>query len=475
MDRHRAAPGAGQGGGGINPLPLRRLAPPVAALAAVACLVGGLTGPARAASPVLTGPAAYGDWRSDAPGVRRQITPADMPAPFASASARQGPRIVAEPEGARLAVPPGFAVTKFADRLDAPRAMRVAPNGDVFVAESRAGRVRVLHAAPGAKRAETAQIFAARLNHPFGIAFYPPGPDPRFVYVAETNAVVRFAYRNGDLRARGPAETIVPALSETRGGHWTRDVAFSPDGRRMFVAVGSGSNDAEGMDRQKAAEVREWAARMPLGAAWGREEGRADVLEFDPKGGGRRVFATGLRNCVTMAVEPHTGDLWCAVNERDGLGDNLPPDYVTRVRAGGFYGWPWYYIGDHPDPRHRGERPDLAGKVTVPDVLIQPHSAPLEMCFYDGAMFPASYRGSAFVALHGSWNRRQRTGYKVVRVIVKNGVPTGEYEDFLTGFVTPDGNVWGRPVGVAVAKDGALLVSEDGNGTIWRVSYTGGR
>jgi glucose/arabinose dehydrogenase len=280
---------------------------------------------------------------------------------------------------------------------------------------------------------------------------------------------VRFPYKNGDLKAGGPPETVVPSLAESGSGHWTRDIVFSPDGRHMFVSVGSGSNDAEGMSKTPPDG---WVASHPLGAAWGSEAGRADVLEFDPDGHNERIFAAGIRNCVSLALQPKTDDLWCATNERDGLGDNLPPDYLTRVRDGGFYGWPWYYIGDNEDPRHRGERPDLAGKVTVPDVLIQPHSAPLGSAFYDGAMFPAEYRGSLFAALHGSWNRHQRTGYKIVRAILKDGVPTGEYEDFVTGFVTDDGSVWGRPVGIAVAKDGALLFSEDGNGTIWRVSYS---
>jgi glucose/arabinose dehydrogenase len=237
----------------------------------------------------------------------------------------------------------------------------------------------------------------------------------------------------------------------------------------MFVSVGSGSNDAEGLSKRPPAG---WVASYPLGAAWGSEAGRANVLEFDPDGRNRRVFATGIRNCVSMAIEPETGNLWCATNESDGLGDNLPPDYATRVREGGFYGWPWYYIGNHEDPRHTGARPDLADKVAVPDVLIQAHSAPLGMTFYDGTMFPAEYRGSVFVALHGSWNRRQRTGYKIVRVLLKDGAPTGEYEDFVTGFVTEEGGVWGRPVGIAVAKDGALLFSEDGNDTIWRVGFS---
>jgi glucose/arabinose dehydrogenase len=281
---------------------------------------------------------------------------------------------------------------------------------------------------------------------------------------------VRFPYKNGDLKAGGPPETIVPSLVESGSGHWTRDIVFTPDGKHMFVSVGSGSNDAEGMPKTPP---EGWVAAHPLGAAWGNEAGRADVLEFDPDGRNGRIFATGIRNCVSLTLAPQTDDLWCATNERDGLGDNLPPDYLTRVREGGFYGWPWYYIGDNQDPRHKGERPDLAGKVTVPDVLIQPHSAPLGSAFYDGAMFPAEYRGSLFAALHGSWNRHLRTGYKIVRVLLKDGAPTGEYEDFVTGFVTDDGSVWGRPVGVAVAKDGALLFSEDGNGTIWRVSYSG--
>ena len=257
---------------------------------------------------------------------------------------------------------------------------------------------------------------------------------------------MRFPYQNGDLHARGPAETVVPSIPAggrlTGGGHWTRDVVFSPDGSKMFVSVGSHSNDADGL------------SRLPDSS----EEHRADVLEFNPDGSGFRIFASGLRNCVGMAINPTTGDLWCSTNERDGLGDNLPPDYITHVQDGGFYGWPWYYLGDHEDPRHKGERPDLAGKVIVPDVLLQAHSASLEMTFYDGKQFPAEYRGDAFAAEHGSWNRARRTGYKVIRVIMRDGKATGEYEDFMTGFVTEDGDVWGRPVGIAVAHDGSLLV-----------------
>jgi glucose/arabinose dehydrogenase len=234
----------------------------------------------------------------------------------------------------------------------------------------------------------------------------------------------------------------------------------------MFVSVGSSSNIARDINGPPP----EGAA---LGAAWKENTDRADVLAFAPDGSNRRVYATGLRNCSAEAIQPGTGALWCAVNERDGLGDNLPPDYVTSVRQGAFYGWPWYYIGGHPDPRLDGARADLASDVTVPDVLIQPHSAPLGVTFYESGQFPADYRGDAFVALHGSWNRAQRTGYKVVRVRFREGRPTGVYEDFMTGLVASDDAVWARPVGVTVMQDGSLLVSEDANGTIWRVAWTG--
>ena len=253
-------------------------------------------------------------------------------------------------------------------------------------------------------------------------------------------------------------------------GHSTRDIAFSNDSRQMLVSVGSASNVGEGMGSPPGG-LPSWIGQHPLGASWGGETDRAGVLAFDPEGKGARVFASGIRNCVGLAVHPVTGDLYCSTNERDGRGDNLVPDYVTRVREGAFYGWPWFYIGDNEDPRHRGERPDLKGKITSPDVLLQAHSASLGLTFYDAGMFPAEYRGDGFAAEHGSWNRSKRTGYKVVRIRLKDGVPTGEYQDFVTGFVIDDSEVWGRPVGVAVAHDGALLLSEDGNGTIWRVTH----
>jgi glucose/arabinose dehydrogenase/cytochrome c2 len=397
-----------------------------------------------------TGRAAFGDFRGDGPGVRRHITTADLPPPFSTPSAQNGPDVVAPPAGARPEVPLGFRADVFARDLLGPRLLRVSPSGDLFVAESQAGRVRVLRAADGARSADRDEVFASGLDRPFGIAFYPPGPEPKWVYVAETNAVVRFPYGHGDLRARGSAQIIVGSLADAPGGHWTRDVAFSLDGKHMFVSVGSASNVAEGGSD---------------------ERDRAEVLVFDPEGGDRGVFASGIRNCVGLAVHASTGDVWCSTNERDGLGDDLVPDYITRVRRGGFYGWPWYYLGDHEDPRHAGERPDLAGTAIVPDVLLQSHSAPLQMTFYDAAAFPPRYRGNAFASLHGSWNRGKRTGPKVITVPVQGGVPTGEYEDFMTGFVVDDDAVWARPVGVAVARDGALFVSDDGNGTVWRIAF----
>jgi glucose/arabinose dehydrogenase len=445
----------------------------LAGMVALAGATGGAPSPALAQNgATLAGAAAYGDWRSDAPGVRRKLTPTDMPAPLASAPAANRSELAPRPAGAAPKVPAGFSVSLFAEGLNEPRVVRVAPNGDIFVAESAGGQVRVLRADPAGAAPAKSEVFASDLDKPFGVAFYPPGPKPAYVYVATTSHVVRYPYRDGDLVASGPAETIVPSLPTGRG-HWTRDIVFSPDGKTMFVSVGSSSNVAQDMKRLSGEELTAFEVAHPLGAAWGAETNRADVLAFDPDGGKMRVFATGIRNCSGLTVQPANGALWCATNERDVLGDDLPPDYATRVSEGQFYGWPWYYIGAHEDFRRKNERPDLANKVAVPDVLIQPHSAPLGITFYEGAQFPAAYKGDAFVALHGSWNRAKRTGYKVVRLLFKNGEPTGEYEDFLTGFVVDDQSVWGRPVDVAVARDGSLLVTDDGGGAIWRVTYKG--
>jgi len=441
-------------------------------VAGIAILTGVPFMPPLQAEPntsMLNGTAAFGDWRTDRPGMRRLIKPQDLPAPDMAESARNVVRIVHRTNEQKPIVPNGFEVNLFASGLAGPRIVRTAPNGDIFVAESLAGRVSVLR--PNGTAPAQPTVFASGLNYPFGIAFYPPGNDPRWVYVGNTDSVVRFPYRNGDVTARGDAETIAPNLP--LGGHRTRDVMFSPDGTTMYVSVGSGSNVADGMRKLSGEALQTWVLSHPLGATWENEEGRADVLAFDPQGKNQRIFATGIRNCVGLAVEPKSGTVWCSTNERDGLGDNVPPDYITRVREGAFYGWPWYYIGAHEDPRRKGERPDLAGKITIPDVLLQAHSASLGLTFYDGTQFPAEYRGNIFAAEHGSWNRSKRTGYKIIRVIVKNGVPIGEYEDFATGFVIDDSDVWGRPVGVTVDKDGALLLSEDASGTIWRITYTG--
>jgi len=415
------------------------------------------------------------DWRHDGPGIKHIVDLAQLPPPFATASAGNGPRVVKQPADARLSVPSGFEVRLFASGLSGPRLLRTAPNGDIFIAETGANRIRVLRAADGADAPAVNQVFAEGLDRPFGVAFYPPGDDPQWLYVANNNAVVRFPYRSGDLTASGAATTVVPRLTGTTGGHTTRDVAFSKDGKRMFISVGSGSNVAEGMKKKDADEIRAWEADRGFGATWDSESNRADILLTDPEGRQPlRPFATGIRNGVGLAIDKD-GVLWTSTNERDGLGDDLVPDYITRVKEGGYYGWPWYYMGNHEEPRHAGERPDLAGRATVPDVPVQAHSASLEMTFYTASsgpsLFPEEYRGDIFAAFHGSWNRNSRTGYKVVRVRLHNGIPTGEYDDFLTGFVVDNTSVWGRPVGVTVARDGALLVTEDGNSTIWRVSY----
>ncbi|HET8667757.1 MAG TPA: sorbosone dehydrogenase family protein [Terriglobales bacterium] len=398
----------------------------------------------------------FSDFRQQKPGAVHKITVSDLPKPFATKSVDNGADIVARPAGAWPQAPPGFKVELYASGLDNPRLIRTAPNGDYFLAESSSGQIKVFRGVEQNGRVQQVNIFASGLRQPFGIAFYPPGPDPQWVYVGNTDSVVRFPYRNGDLKARGSAEHIadLPGGGRLRGGgHWTRDIAFPADGKKMWVSVGSRSN-ADDTDNNPA------------------EYHRADILEFNPDGSGERVYASGVRNAVGIAVNPKTGQLWASVNERDGLGNNLPPDYITHIQEGGFYGWPWYYIGGHQDPRLKDKHPDLRARMITPDVLIQPHSASLEMTFYDGKQFPSEYQGDIFAAEHGSWNRSVKVGYEVVRVPLHGtGHATGEYEDFVTGFATQNGEVWGRPVGVAVGKDGSLLISDDGSNSIWRVTY----
>jgi len=428
------------------------------------------------AQDVLKGSAAFGDWRADKPGVRRHITAQDLPPVTTPTTADT--HVERKPAGASPTVPEGFAVSIFATGLKNPRAMKVAPNGDLFVADSKADEIHVYRPSADGTKPASHEVFASGLHQPYGIAFYPPGPDPKWVYVGNSDSVVRFAYMNGAMKAAGAAESIVGHIPSVH--HWTRDLAFTPDGARLLIAVGSGSNVAEGMPSDPHAALllnphpvkglADWIATEPLGATWDGEELRADVLSVDPMGKDMKIFATGLRNCTGLTISPATGQPWCVVNERDLIGDNTPFEYATHVEEGKFYGWPWYYIGGNEDPREKGRRPDLKDKVTVPDVLMQAHSAPLQIAFYEAAAFPASYKGGAFVTMHGSWNRAQRTGYKVVYLPFRDNKPTGEYVDFMTGFVTAEGNAWGRPVGVAVAKDGSLFVSDDGSNTIWRVA-----
>jgi glucose/arabinose dehydrogenase len=403
-------------------------------------------------------PVIFTDHLGQKPGQVHKITVADLPAPYATSSIDNGAHLVSRPANAMPEAPAGFKVTEFARGLKKPRLIRRAPNGDLFIAESEAGNIRVLHGTKPDGSAQTVGTFATGLDLPFGIAFYPPGPNPKYLYVGNTGTVVRFPYQNGDLKASGKPETIVPDIPGggrlRGGGHWTRDVAFSQDGKRMFVSVGSRSNANDSDNHPE-------------------EFHRANILEFTPEGKNLKVYAWGVRNPVGIAVHPQTGEIWASVNERDELGDNLVPDYITHVQEGGFYGWPWYYMGPHQDPRLKGKHPELQAKVITPDVLLQPHNASLEMLFYDGTQFPAEYKGHIFAAEHGSWNRHSRTGYEVIRVPVSNGKADGSYQDFLTGFVTPDGKVWGRPVGVAVASDGSLIVTDDGSNMVWRVAYQG--
>jgi glucose/arabinose dehydrogenase len=401
---------------------------------------------------VITGPKAFTNTASLSPGLARKITARDLPQPqppnllprlsmyLAAGFGKGGKR----PENAIPKAPAGFNVNLFvASSLTVPRQIRRAPNGDIFIADTGAGTVLIFRGITTDGKPRESSVYAT-FPAAFGINFYPPGPNPQWIYVTNTSTLVRYAYTNGDLKASGAPETLVADLPS--GGHSTRDIVFSKDGKSLFVAVGSASNDND-----NAAELH-----------------RANILEYTPEGKFIGIYASGIRNPVGLAINPQTGELWTSVNERD----NLVPDYVTHVARGGFYGWPWFYIGGNQDPAHAGKHPELKDKAIVPDVLIQAHSASLGMAFYDGKMFPADYSGDAFAAEHGSWNHSQGAGREVIRIPIEKGRATGVYQDFLTGF-TSDGNAWGRPVGVAVASDGSLLVTDDGARVIWRVSYAG--
>jgi glucose/arabinose dehydrogenase len=410
------------------------------------------SGSKQSSAQVLRGEGSFNDWGNERPGNRYLIKDSDLPKPYATESTRNQSTIVPRPADAWPQVPEGFKVDLAATGFDNPRTIVTAPNGDLFLAESDPGRIRVIRGFGRDGKVQTNEVFASGLTMPYGIAFYPPGPNPQYVYIGNTSSVVRFPYKNGDLKASGPAQTIVAKIP-SGGGHWTRSLVFSNDGKKLYVAVGSAENVGDGPS----------------------ETNRADVLEFNPDGSDQRIYASGIRNPSGITVHPKTGELWVAVNERDALGDDLVPDYVSHIVEGGFYGWPWYYMGPNQDPRFVGKRPELKEKVIVPDVMLQSHSAPLSLTFYDGKQFPAEFRGDVFATSHGSWNRAHRTGYKVIRIYTPNGKATGEYQDFVTGFVVDDAHVWGRPVGVTVASDGSLVFTDDGSNSIWRVTYVGNK
>lgn len=398
---------------------------------------------------IITGTNAFVSAKDLKPGEFRKITVADLPDPMPPQGRGGfgfGPPAKA-PAGQMPAVPAGFKVEPFATGLKAPRQVRRAPNGDLFVMEQAAGQITILRGNKDGKP-ETTSVYATGLTINFGINFYPNGPNPQWVYVGNTGSVVRFPYKNGDLKASGPAETIIAELPP-RGNHQTRDIVFSKDGTKMFVAVGSADNVSDNQQVQ---------------------EHRANILEYTPEGKFVKIYASGIRNPVGLGINPTTGEVWTSVNERDMLGDNLVPDYITSVKEDGFYGWPWFYIGKHEDNRAKMQRPadKTIDKVTVPDVLLQAHNASLGLTFYDGNMFPAEYKGDLFAAEHGSWNRTTPSGHELVRVPLQNGKSNGVYEDFMT-FPGGDGT-WGRPVGVITGTDGALYVTDDAENMVWRIS-----
>jgi glucose/arabinose dehydrogenase len=384
------------------------------------------------------------------PSRERIIIKADaLPQPFETNAAMNPPRVVPQPAGAVLKAPPGFEVKVFAEgEFRNPRWIIEGPNGDLFVSDARANNIVLLRDQNKDGAIDNASerfLFVEGLTQPFGMAIHNG-----YFYVANTNAVVRFRYQTGQTKLEGAPEKVtdLPGLGYRQ--HWTRNLIFRPDGKKMYVSVGSETNVSEEADPRRAA-----------------------ISEYNPDGSGHRIFASGIRNPIGLAWHPTTGALWTAVNERDGLGDDLVPDYVTSVKDGGFYGWPYAYLGPHEEPRLKGKRPDLVARTLVPDVLVEAHSAALGIIFYTGKMFPKEYQGNAFVALHGSWNRALRSGYKIIHIPFKQGKPEGGYENFITGWVLDDASkdVWGRPVGLTMIRDGSLLIVDDGGNKIWRVSY----
>jgi len=366
----------------------------------------------------------------------------NLPQPFATESAGNGPDKSQAPQGFLPTVPSGFHINIFAANFKRPRLLSVAPNGDIFLAETGANQVVILRDPKHTGGAQERIVFASGLVRPFGIAFHDD-----YVYIGNMSSLVRFKYDPKTSQRTGEAEKL---LDLPGGGHDTRNVAITPDGKHVLIAVGSASNIGTGEPAMRAA-----------------------VTICDLDGKNPRQFATGLRNPVGLAINPVTGTPWVTVNERDELGDDLPPDYLTSIKDGSFYGWPYSYIGSNVDPRVKPQMPDLVPKAVIPDVLLGAHVAPLQFAFYSGKQFPASYFGGAFVAEHGSWNRASRAGYQVAFVAFKDGQPSADPVPFMTGLV-PDPKsalVYGRPVGVTTAPDGSLLVADDGIGVIYRISH----
>lgn len=395
-----------------------------------------------------------------------------LPPPYATKSVKNFSKVLGWPAGKAPVAPKGFTVSRFADTLQSPRWIYVAPNGDILVAEvshekvmakvlgvvtgkeslthnlTSANRITLFRDANNDGKYELKTTFVEGLEHPFGMLILKD----KF-YVACTNAVWMYNYSTGQTKIEGEGKKILTLPGE--GRHWTRNIIANADGTKLYISIGSGSDHAEdGLEKEKD---------------------RARIIEINPDGSGERVYASGLRNPVGMGWAPGTHTLWTAVNERDELGENLVPDYITGVKEGGFYGWPYSYYGQHPDPRMKKgeEHQELVKTAIVPDVSVGNHTASLGLVFYTGKEFPVKYHNGAFIGQHGSWNRTKFSGYRVTFVPFENGKPAGRMQDFLTGFIASDAKseVYGRPVGVAVASDGSLLVADDGGGIIWRVSY----
>ena len=379
-------------------------------------------------------------------GLAWQAQKVELPEPYHSPSVRNRPQVIERPDGARLQVPAGFEIEEYASGFKRPRFMALGPSQELLLSDSVAGgSVYVLLDRDNDFKPEERKVLVDGLDRPYGLAFWKD-----YLYIAETTSLKRYRY-DAKKMSVGPGEEIVPMADFDRG-HWTRTVLFDRAGEKMYLAIGSRSNvDA------------------------GEPERRAAINRFNPDGSGHEIFAAGTRNPIGLRFYPGSDTLWAAVQERDGLGDDLVPDFFTSIREGGFYGWPFSYIGPHEDPRRKGERTDLVKKTIVPDIPIPSHSAVLDCWFYTGSQFPEQYRGGAFLAYHGSWNRAKRTGYKVVFVPFQDGKPAGKAQDFLTGWMLDpeEREVWGRPVGLIELPDGSLLVSEDGGNKIWRISYTG--